>query len=338
MNSTALTEFLPFPRLPTELQSAIIERAFPKPAIVDFSAYIFANRNTAAKAISISVPCYPELLPFLMACKESNSEVFRRYQKIEMVIPSAIEKFYYDDQLKDAYVRTKVDTLLLQTNTLTAIYRSGGHMNLESITSLALDNAFIKEMYTSNVSDDLMMGKQVGVYTLLSIHCPALKKLSILIEKRWGEIAGFKEYPEKSNLRIMGISGGLMDLDFHLAYHGVGPSHWNSDSSLCNRLKVTHNDALKVMGDFDRFLNHKEDDSWTAPGEATLKYWKSIRPMPGILCVFDDSPTGRYNVSQENTPPRLFVLDFAADISCHLYGTPLHVYKGLAQIFDGAPW
>ncbi|KAG4028004.1 hypothetical protein MFRU_025g00700 [Monilinia fructicola] len=337
MNPAILTEFLPFSRLPTELQCAVIERAFPKPAIVDFSACLSIDRDRDKddRLIGISVPCYPELLPFLMACKEFNAEIFRRYEKIEMVIPSVFDTFYYDEKLKDAYVRPTVDTLLLQTNTLMAIYRYGGHMNLGNITSLALDNAFIQEMYDFEVSDDLMMDKQVKVYTLLSIHCPALKKLSILIEKQWGGAPGFIEYSEKSNLRIMDISDGLMDLDFHRAHID---EEWYNDAFLYHRLNTIHNDAIKVMGDFDRFLNHKEEDPWPAPGEATLKFWKNIRPTPGVLCLFDDSPAGRYNLSEKISPPRLLMLNLKAGISCHRDGTPLHIYKGLAQMFDGAPW
>ncbi|ESZ91170.1 hypothetical protein SBOR_8444 [Sclerotinia borealis F-4128] len=135
----------------------------------------------------------------------------------------------------------------------------------------------------------------------------------------------------------MDFSDGMTDLDIHNVNDKRLRDSQN-DPVLWAAIKKIRDHAIKVMEDFDRFLNTKITDPWELPGEKTFKYWENLKPTLGLLCLFDDSPNGKFERSQDISPPRLCWVVIDADLSCHMDGAPLHKYKGLAQMFDGAPW
>ncbi|KAI9646470.1 hypothetical protein NHQ30_004463 [Ciborinia camelliae] len=329
-----LTEFTLFDRFPREIQGMIFEEAFPDPMIIE----LFTDFRPRAGYLWAKAQKHPQLRPFLLACKESNIEISRRFRKLEVVVPPSIRVEQRNNDLHSTYIRPSVDILLLQGYELGNWHRNGLHINLSNITYLALDQLTITSKIRSQ-HYEAGMRMQAELYTLLSVQCPALKKLYVLVTKQCLGHSCLVS-PETQH-RVMDMSDGIMDLDLYpreestpLFPNQPFPNRFN----FRNFLRLVHNDGMNVMKDFDRFLNPKEGDTWGVPGAETLKYWQNIRPTPGLLCIFEDTAGGEYSHPEGIAPPTLWVLGIGAFVACKMDGTPLHKYTGLAQIFDGAPW
>lgn len=80
-----LTGFAPFARLPAELQAKIFTLAHPDPVIIMVNTMIIPlttrdDRISGPLGVMRAIaPKYPELLPHLLASKESNASIFREY-------------------------------------------------------------------------------------------------------------------------------------------------------------------------------------------------------------------------------------------------------------------
>ncbi|KAJ8064248.1 hypothetical protein OCU04_006595 [Sclerotinia nivalis] len=334
--SKALTEFTLFSRLPFELQSRIFQEAHPGPVVI----FIGTHLLTHEREIAACAPRYPELLPLLLACKESNAEVFRKFQKIETTLPPSFLFRQFDRALSYTYIRPTVDTLLLGTHDLLQLYRYGGRMNLENITCLALGDANFTMMRDTKKSYQMVI--QAELYTLISTHCPALTKLWVFIGIH---PSGWAVPSVKSAGRIMDVSDGLTDLDFHFRPHlerldrqTCHSQYFPTSRNTLNKIKNLNDGVNQLLRNFDRFLNPREDDLWEMPRDATLKYWKNLRPTPGLLCFFRDDPQLYRGSCYQCFAPILVVPILDGRVACRLDGTPLHKYTGLAQIFEGAPW
>lgn len=181
-------------------------------------------------------------------------------------------------------IRPSTDTIIVPTHSYMELYQLGGRMNFENLTSLALDNGHyvIRHMY--QVTDQKPI-KPTHVYTLLSMHCPSLTKLWVFV--CWSCCAlQPDELTPKSPNRIMDISEGLMDLSFSnivpWSPQDMGEGHQNFQRIV----RKLHLYAKQVMNDFEEFINATEKETRNEAREATLKYWKTLRPTPALLGLF----------------------------------------------------
>ena len=66
-----------------------------------------------------------------------------------------------------------------------------------------------------------------------------------------------------------------------------------------------------------------------------MNFWKTREPVAGLVGWF-------YSDDQDDPSivplPRMFVPSMLAWLPAHADGTIVDRYKGLTQIFDGAPW
>ena len=68
-----------------------------------------------------------------------------------------------------------------------------------------------------------------------------------------------------------------------------------------------------------------------------FEYWKKVKLTTALLCKLDTD--SNWEILGKKAPePRLYCFSFQAWILAHEDGSPLNKYKGLAQIFEGAPW
>ncbi|KAF5875733.1 uncharacterized protein Bfra_011496 [Botrytis fragariae] len=212
------------------------------------------------------------------------------------------------------------------------LYDMGGSFSIESITQLALNNIILESWYCPRTILSARMNNAAKLYTFLSNHCPALSKL-VSIKQASTSHAGYFRWID-----------GLMDLDLRVKY---APGLRDRQKHLQRmyfrlQMKDIKGDADMIAGDFSRFLNTKESDPWPTPGEATLKYWKTRRPVTALMCLITKDESGRdiysCTLEQSGTSPWLWVPTLNVNIACHQDGTPVHKYKGLTQMFDGEPW
>ncbi|KAM0133865.1 hypothetical protein ACHAO1_005987 [Botrytis cinerea] len=329
----ALTEFLPFSRLPLELQTRIFREAQPDPMVNGL--YFTADENGRF----VSHPLrYGGLSSLLLACKESYAETFRSFGKFEVVAPPS---FVEHVGKLCSYFRPGFDILLVQGIRMLQLYDMGGSLSLGNITQLALDDIILESWYCPRTILTVRLKNAAKLYTFLSNHCPALSKLWMIVETETSDVA----YPSSKHLlRMLDISDGLTDLDLRIKY---APGLSDSQKKLQRLYYRLQMEAIKehadmITGDFDRFLNTKESDPWSGPRESTLKYWKTRRPAPALMSLIAKYESGSniYGCEDGNgtSSPWLWVPTLKFNIACHADGTPVHNYKGLAQMFGGEPW
>ncbi|TGO58163.1 hypothetical protein BCON_0058g00460 [Botryotinia convoluta] len=252
--SKALTEFLPFSRLPFELQTRIFKEAQPDPTVNGLYFTVDANGRF--------VPQPP---------RESYAEIFRRFQKFEIVAPPSIADH--------------IGIRMLQ------LYDMGGSFSLENITQLALDDIILESWYCPRTILSARMKNAAKLYTFLSNHCPALSKVWLIVETETSDI----EYPSSKHLlRMLDVSDGLMDLDLRVKYAPGLRDRQKDLQRLHFRLQIKEikGYADMIAGGFNRFLNTKKSDPWPTPGEATLKYWETRRPVTALMCLITKYESG----------------------------------------------
>ncbi|ESZ91169.1 hypothetical protein SBOR_8443 [Sclerotinia borealis F-4128] len=153
--ASSLITFSPFSRLPLEIRCRIFKEAFPEPLIVRIPIIPFPYTNTIREWLMVLVTRYPELLPFLLACKESNAEVFRTFQKLVIIAPSSsFLKVRSDNIMYHTYIRPTIDTFILQATPFLELYERGGSINLSNITHLALDTLTFEPLRRADEDTD----------------------------------------------------------------------------------------------------------------------------------------------------------------------------------------
>lgn len=260
----------------------------------------------------------------------------------------------------DAYFRPAVDALCIKFQDFEEIYQLGGKLSLENVTHLVLDNVFFGFGH-DYVGEEhhRTMARQVKLYTLISIHCPALKKLNLVQGGRWiGDRPDGLDGAE--HFKLIDVTEGASDFSWNTERYRQwrwsrfterGAARGSAD--LANmiaednrnlawlRRELNHT-TRKMLRDFDRFLNakegsQKEGDSWAMPSKKTLRYWQNLRPVPSILVgCWNHNKASPCSCSSDT--PEVYYNRFRQYLAIHKDGTPLNMYKGLAQIFEGAPW
>ncbi|KAF7926071.1 uncharacterized protein EAE97_010371 [Botrytis byssoidea] len=339
MNSTpqqetkALTEFRLFSRLPFELQARIFKEAHPGLVVIDLLLYIFVEADHST--FIVTPPRYYKLNSLLLASRESRAEIFRRFSKFEVITPPL-----FDDHVhkRSSYFRPHIDILAVKASMILRLYDMGGRLSAENITQLALG---LRLWYHPCMSFRARMNNAAKLYTFLSNHFPAFGKLWLIVKAEDPR----EESPSIKHLRrILDVSVRFMDLDLRVKYApGLSDRQKDVQEEIFQRkLRDIKKHTQIIAGDFSQFLNTKKSDLWPSPGEATLRYWKIRRPVPALMCLItrDEIVRDVYSckVEHSDTSAWLWVPTLGVNIACHKDGSPVHKYKGLAQIFDGEPW
>ncbi|TGO07879.1 hypothetical protein BTUL_0240g00080 [Botrytis tulipae] len=331
--SKALTEFRPFSRLPFELQAGIFKEAHPGPVVIDLLLYFYVNADP--RSFTVTPPRYYKLNSLLLASRDSRAEIFRRFSKFEVITPPL-----FDDHVRkhSSYFRPHIDILSVKASMIMRLYKMGGSLSAENITQLALGLGLC---YRLRMSVSARMNNAAKLYTFLSKHFPALQKLWLIVKAEDSR----KESPSiKHLLRMLDISDRFMDLDLRVNYApGLSDRHRDAQEEHFQlKLRDIEKYAKIITGGFSRFLNTKKSDLWPSPGEATLRYWKTRRPVPALMCLITKHESARgacsCKVEHSDTSAWLWVPILGVNIACHEDASPVHKYKGLAQIFDGEPW
>ncbi|TGO55295.1 hypothetical protein BOTNAR_0248g00110 [Botryotinia narcissicola] len=336
--SGILGDFPLFSSLPVEIQCRIFKEAFPDPEIVywDFDLGV-KLRGEADAFIFFSKNKHHALLPFLLACKNSHAEVFRNYEKIEINFPTLMD--FQSCNLSDRYryLRKAVDTLSVSFLSFISLDMEGGSMTLNYITHLALDVDF------DYAWDGLYMRVLAKFYISISIHCPALNTLYFIYD--YG--VGRGDWCTHEYHQIFDVSEGCLDLDWDFPrlkqslneqFRYSSNRRQNTDlHTVLEDLKDMDREFKQLSKNFDHFMNTTENDTWDKPEEETLKYWENISPTPVLLLRCQDhfltSPC-----PCKSEYPELYLRQNGIYLRVYKDRTPLHMYTGLRQIFDGELW
>ncbi|KAF5875728.1 uncharacterized protein Bfra_011491 [Botrytis fragariae] len=355
--------FEKFSLLPTEVQCAIFREALPSPQVINLAFKITETRDHGARKIirqlEVSIPTNPSMLPLLKACAISNAEVYRNVKDIVITrlgtknpftisnpvlgIPPHIRDYEVVNRLKAStkpntrgytYMRVDKDILMLDAANVFTLYSYGGTILMSNIKYLALQNASLDGMSWE------LPGSMLGVnyelhrlhifFKIISLHCPALSKVYFLLDGR--NYFHFNESPvqsQKLELRILDMDSDFFIQDFtgmETEYKAEGEWEISARMSL-------QEDAKYVMRDWKQY--RKAIVQNTARDRDVVNFWKTREPIVGLVGWF-------YADTQDESSvlplPRMYIPSVLAWLPAHADGTIVDKYKGLAQIFDGAPW
>lgn len=240
---------------------------------------------------------------------------------------------------KHAYIRPGLDIFLISADYLVDIWRLGGKMNLDCLTHIALDDAYI--ILQSSRDDDRRMAQQVYLYTRISKDCPALTQLTLLVQDRHSpDYSLLSMQKEKQNLRILHIREEIQEWNLRGLHRPFYDSFVNVDFR--SRSMMLDERVTRIVKDFNRFMKTKEGDTWKKPSSETLRFWRNVEVVTGLLCVFDDGKDVEdpffqtmFRSGKTMQAPRCWVGDLSAIVECLEDGTPGNRYTGLKQMFDG---
>ncbi|KAF7867078.1 uncharacterized protein EAF02_009864 [Botrytis sinoallii] len=355
--------FEKFTTLPEEVQCAIFKAALPSPQVIDMAFKVTETHDHSARKIvrqlEVSIPTNPSMLPLLKASTTSNAEVYRNVQNIQitrlgtitpftisnlvMEIPPHIRNYEVVNRWKAStkpntraytYMRVDKDILMLDAANVFTLYSFGGTISMSNIKCLALQNASLDGMTWE------LPGNMVGVnyellrlhifFKMISLHCPALSKVYFLLDGR--NYFHPNEPPVKSQKLEFWILN--MDSDFFTQdFTGMDTKYKaEGEWEISARLSL-QGDAKYVMRDWKDY--RKAIVRNIALDGDVVSFWKTREPVMGLVgWFFADA-----QVDPSVVPlPRMYVPSMLAWLPAHADGTIVDKYKGLAQLFDGAPW
>lgn len=159
------------------------------------------------------------------------------------------------------------------------------------------------------------------MYAMLSTRCPALEKLSLVVGLAQ-DLGKMRVRPED---RIVDITEDFWFLDWE------GPNGAPKDV----RTQKISEMVRSLRLDFERFPLHP-NPKYAVSADAA-RFWEHRAPVPGLIARLDGDETW-FEDGKKCAEPRLFFRDIDGYLPAHRDGTVLDKYKGLSQIFDGAPW
>ncbi|TGO58158.1 hypothetical protein BCON_0058g00410 [Botryotinia convoluta] len=312
--TATLTEFHPFNRFPPELQTMVFKLALPvsDPLLLKFEidveelpAMIRQNKKTGKihhsdTDFTITTSAYsaksPPLLPLLLACKISNKAVSSGgYERIAVSFPDNnnrqnnyvmkqkphlnIEYLTLPPpQRNHTWLRPAKDTLVVYAKDFVMLYQHGGSMNLANITHLAVHNLLERDGHTDSKVRARNLWK--WVFLIAEKHCPALKKLSLLLGIDFTETDDDDEDVIENDTHniIVDVDEKFYQLDFHDESYderSVADGERFGIEELFTREKnaVELRDTSTVLAEY---LNENIDD------EGKALYWKNVKVLPGF--------------------------------------------------------
>ncbi|KAF7903936.1 hypothetical protein EAF00_001270 [Botryotinia globosa] len=309
-----MTEFHPFSRFPAELQEMVFKLALPvsDALLLKFEIFIREHPTTIHKNMKTGETHYseydftitssaqsdksPPLLPLLLACKVSNKAVSSGgYEKIAISFPDnnnrqnnyVMEqkphlKFEYlslpPPQRNHIWLRPAKDTLVVYAQNFVMLYQHGGSMNLSTITHLAVHNLAERDRHNGNKVKTRNLWK--WVFIIAEKHCPALKKLSLLLGIDFTENYYDDESAAESDTHqiIIDVDEKFYQLDFHDESYG-GRSVKSGERFGIEELFIEERNVAELRETssvLPEYLSEHMDD------ENKAKYWKNVDVIPGF--------------------------------------------------------
>ncbi|ESZ95476.1 hypothetical protein SBOR_4130 [Sclerotinia borealis F-4128] len=316
-----------FESLLLELQGMIFKEAIPRhrSPVVDFFFEIIKNPRSFILHIHTEIPKAQYLFPLLNACKTSRREVYRQMKKIKISGPPEGddgEPIHYSWEAANAIGHTYIDpvrdTLMLNIPDLMRLYRYGRSIDFTRVTRIALT------AFGTDEEDTIPDPKRYeDILDLVSRVCPDIKVFQMVTMLAASDYC--RETNSAIDLRIVDLDTEMWSTDFR-----------NSDDDIVSsehRARIRDVlDGAKVMGlGFPNYLAELK----RVGREEDLKFWKNVKYTPAMHCRFYDDI---YWGLKEKMEPMLYFFALDAWLPAHEDGTVLDKYKGLAQIFEGAPW
>ncbi|QSZ35743.1 hypothetical protein DSL72_006865 [Monilinia vaccinii-corymbosi] len=303
--------------------------------------------------ITLNFKILPDLCiaPLLITSRFFNSQVHREYNKIEIpklsrgsktqifkalpnhqrpwnMFPHQSRRNNFGAKksasryLAHVYLQPKIDTLVIDYQELFKLYLAGGSINLSRVTHLALLNSRNCEFSYSLWLEYNEIDVGHLMYAMLSDQCPALEKLSLVVGR-------------KQDIGNMHINSEDMIFDITDEFCYFEWENKRGAPQHVHKLGKLLNTARRIISDFKRFPQHGNPQHEVSA--STLQFWATREPVPALTARLDRDKSWRED-GKICAEPRLYFPGVHAYLPAHQDGTILDKYKGIAQIFDGAPW
>ncbi|KAF7957303.1 hypothetical protein EAE96_002890 [Botrytis aclada] len=346
--STEDDSFFAFGFLPLEIQVMILKYAFPQKRLIRMGFKTeFENFN-----MILNFQMLPDmhLTPLLNTCWLFNTEVNKEFKKVELQkysrgVKSKLYKALYNENysppnhfwdrcrrnvfhqrgsgyrsLSHVYFRPETDILIIDYRQLFILYFVGGSIDLSNVKHIALANvrAFKWDWPHYILHEDDVDRLIHGV---IAVECPHLEKLTYLISN---DDAMTETHIDTEEV-IFDVNDEFVYQDFE---YGDGTLHEERPFELMEITKDLH---LY----FRNFL--RQLDSEYRLSDNVMNFWKAREPGTGMIATFDADADWRLR-KKLCAEPRYHFVGFDTYLPAHADGTILSPYKGLAQIFEDAPW
>ncbi|TGO20748.1 hypothetical protein BPAE_0268g00020 [Botrytis paeoniae] len=312
-DAASLTEFHPFSRFAPELQTMILELALPvsDPLLLKFEidveelpTMIRQNMKTGEiyhsdTDFTITTSAWsaksPPLLPLLLACKASNKAVSSGgYKRIAVSFPdnNSRQNNYVmkqkphlnieyltlpPPQRNHTWLRPAKDTLVVYAKDFVMLYQHGGSMNLANITHLAAHNLLERDRHNGSKVRARNLWK--WIFLIAEKHCPALKKLSLLLGIDFTEDDEDEDVIENDTHNIIvDVDEKFYQLDFHDESYDErsvadGERFGIDELFTKEKMVVELRDTSSVLAEY---LSAHIDDKTKA------MYWNNVKVLPGF--------------------------------------------------------
>ncbi|KAF7901402.1 hypothetical protein EAF00_003623 [Botryotinia globosa] len=330
--------FPKFKLLPPELRKLVFEKAVPhrNSKVVDF--YFELHKHPGKFLLSINDEISPanHLLPLLNACKLSREVVYDQLKHIRLSTPDPhgivrsyrgqppIRHFWANDRrLVQTYIDPVRDILMLNIPDLALLNHNGRRIDLSKVERLAITT------FPTNFNQ-LVRLRMIEYHALLASlpkRCPDIKVLQIISKYSVKDFA--------VNYRLCKMRGyHTIDIDTEMWYD----DYWDDSGCLIERnhmtrIKIVLENVKIERTDYQRHLK----DLQGMKNREKFEFWKKVKVTMASLCELDVDSNWE-TLGKKAPEPRLYCFSFEAWIPAHEDGSPLNKYKGLAQIFEGAPW
>ncbi|KAF7915435.1 hypothetical protein BELL_0598g00030 [Botrytis elliptica] len=346
--STEDDSFFAFEFLPLEVQVMILKYALPQKCLIRMGfRTVFNNFN-----MILNFQMLPDmhLTPLLNTSWLFNNEVNKEFKKVELRkysrgVKSKLYKALHDENysppdyfwdrcrrnifhergsgyrsLSHVYIRPETDTLIIDYRQLFILYFVGGSIDLSNVKHIALANVRPFQWdwpYHPLQEDDV----DRLIHGLISVECPNLEKLTYIISND----DPMTEMHLDTEEVIFDVNDELYYQDFEF-----------EDGTLHNERPHSLMQAKAEVDDcFQGFL--RQLGSGFRLKDDVMNFWKVHVPGVGMIARFDADADWR--LRKKRCPePRYYFVGFDTYLPAHADGTILGPYKGLAQIFEGAPW
>ncbi|KAF7885319.1 uncharacterized protein EAF01_011384 [Botrytis porri] len=346
--STEDDSFFAFEFLPLEVQIMILKYVFPDQRLIRMEfRTIFNNSN-----MILNFQMLPDmhLTPLLNTNWLFNTEVNKEFKKVELRkysrgAKSKLYKALHDENysppnyfwdrcvrnifcgrgsgyrsLDHVYIRPETDTLIIDYRQIFILYFVGGSIDVSNVKHIALANCrpFVWDWPYYPLPDDDVDRLIHGV---ISVECPNLRKMTYIFSSQ----DPMTEIHIDTEEVIFDVNDEFYYRDFE---YEDGSLHEDRPYALMQtKAEVDH-----CFREFLRQPNAKyrlKDD--------VMNFWKNHVPGIGMIARFDADADWRLRMKR-CPEPRYHFVGFDMYLPAHADGTILNQYKGLAQIFEGAPW
>ncbi|TGO89939.1 hypothetical protein BPOR_0086g00090 [Botrytis porri] len=286
-DAATLTEFHPFSRFSLELQIMVFELALPvsdpvsDPLLLKFEIDIQENPTEIRRNKKTGEASYQAVLNggyerIAISSPDNNNrqDNYVLQQKPHLNIKYLVVE---PTQRDHTWLRPAKDTLVVYAKEIVMLYQHGGSMNLENITHLAVHNLVERDRHNGSKVRARNLWK--WVFLIAEKHCPALKKLSLLLGIDFTEEADeLSEIELDTHHIIVDVDENFYQLDFHdesydersVAY---GERFGIDELFTKEKLVVELRDTSTVLAEY---LDEHVDD------ESKAKYWEKVEVLPGF--------------------------------------------------------